>query len=59
MTALTTGLALVPLALAGDKPGSELAYPMAIVILGGLVSATTLNLVVVPALYLKWERNAS
>jgi Cu/Ag efflux pump CusA len=58
MTALTTGLALVPLALAGDKPGSELEYPMAIVILGGLVSATFLNLVVVPALYLKWGRRA-
>lgn len=58
MTALTTGLALVPLALAGNKPGSELEYPMAIVILGGLVSATFLNLVVVPALYLKWGRKA-
>ncbi|MFO7609032.1 MAG: efflux RND transporter permease subunit [Candidatus Krumholzibacteriia bacterium] len=56
MTALTTGLALVPLALAGDKPGSELESPMAIVILGGLVSATLLNLVVLPALYLKWGR---
>jgi CzcA family heavy metal efflux pump len=58
MTALTTGLALVPLALAGDTPGSELEYPMAIVILGGLVSATFLNLVVVPALYLKLGRKA-
>jgi Cu/Ag efflux pump CusA len=58
MTALTTGLALVPLALAGHKPGSELEYPMAIVILGGLVSATVLNLVVVPALYLTWGRRS-
>jgi len=56
MTALTTGLALVPLALAGDKPGSELESPMAIVILGGLLSATFLNLVVVPALFVKWGR---
>ncbi|MEN8006286.1 MAG: efflux RND transporter permease subunit [Candidatus Krumholzibacteriota bacterium] len=56
MTAMTTGLALVPLALAGDKPGSELESPMAIVILGGLVTATFLNLVVVPALFLKWGR---
>ena len=56
MTAMTTGLALVPLALAGDKPGSELESPMAIVILGGLVTATMLNLVVVPALFLKWGR---
>jgi Cu/Ag efflux pump CusA len=58
MTAMTTGLALIPLALAGDKPGSELESPMAIVILGGLVSATLLNLVVVPALYVKWGRRA-
>jgi len=56
MTALTTSLALVPLALAGDKPGSELETPMAIVILGGLITATLLNLVVVPALYLTWGR---
>jgi len=56
MTAMTTGLALVPLAFAGDKPGAELESPMAIVILGGLVTATFLNLVVVPALFLKWGR---
>jgi Cu/Ag efflux pump CusA len=56
MTAMTTGLALVPLALAADKPGSELESPMAIVILGGLITATFLNLVVVPALFLKWGR---
>ncbi|MBD3335707.1 MAG: CusA/CzcA family heavy metal efflux RND transporter [Candidatus Eisenbacteria bacterium] len=58
MTAMTTGLALVPLALAGDKPGSELQSPMAVVILGGLVTATFLNLVVVPALFMKWGRKA-
>lgn len=56
MTAMTTGLALVPLALAADKPGSELQAPMAIVILGGLITATFLNLVVVPALFMKWGR---
>jgi Cu/Ag efflux pump CusA len=59
MTAATTGLALVPLALAGDKPGSELQSPMAIVILGGLISATFLNLFVIPALYSKWGRKKS
>jgi Cu(I)/Ag(I) efflux system membrane protein CusA/SilA len=59
MTAMTTGLALVPLAFAGNKPGSELESPMAIVILGGLVTATVLNLVVVPALFLKWGRKDS
>jgi len=46
----------LPLALAADKPGSELQSPMAIVILGGLISATFLNLVVVPALFIKWGR---
>lgn len=51
MTALTAGLALVPLALGGGEPGNELQTPMAIVILGGLVSATALNMVVLPALY--------
>jgi Cu/Ag efflux pump CusA len=56
MTAMTTGLALVPLALAADKPGSELESPMAIVILGGLVTATLLNLVVVPAMFVRWGR---
>lgn len=56
MTAMTTGLALVPLALAADQPGSELESPMAIVILGGLITSTFLNLVVVPALFIKWGR---
>lgn len=51
MTALTAGLALIPLALAGGEPGSELQSPMAIVILGGLLSATALNMIVLPALY--------
>ncbi|HEX2896548.1 MAG TPA: efflux RND transporter permease subunit [candidate division Zixibacteria bacterium] len=56
MTALAAGLALIPLALASDKPGSEIQSPMAIVILGGLLTSTFLNLVVVPALFLKWGR---
>jgi CzcA family heavy metal efflux pump len=51
MTALTAGLALIPLAVGGGKPGNELETPMAIVILGGLLSATALNMVVLPALY--------
>lgn len=51
MTALTTGLALVPLVLTGNKPGQEIEYPMAFVILGGLVTATLLNLLVLPPLY--------
>lgn len=52
MTALATALALVPLALAGDKPGHEIEHPMAVVILGGLVTSTALNLFVMPSLYL-------
>lgn len=51
MTALAAGLALIPLALGGGEPGNELQTPMAIVILGGLLSATALNMVVLPALY--------
>jgi Cu/Ag efflux pump CusA len=54
MTALTAGLALVPLVLAGDHPGNEIRSPMAEVILGGLLSSTFLNLVVVPVLFLRW-----
>jgi CzcA family heavy metal efflux pump len=52
MTALTTGLALVPLLLAGNIAGQEIEYPMAIVITGGLICSTLLNLFVVPSLYL-------
>ena len=48
---LARGLALIPLALGGGEPGNELQTPMAIVILGGLLSATALNMVVLPALY--------
>jgi Cu/Ag efflux pump CusA len=56
MTALATGLALVPLVIDGDIPGAEIEYPMAIVILGGLITSTLLNLFVVPSLYLRFGR---
>jgi CzcA family heavy metal efflux pump len=56
MTALATGLALVPLAIAGDLPGHEIEHPMAIVILGGLVTSTLLNLFITPSLYLRFGR---
>ncbi|MEO8195355.1 MAG: efflux RND transporter permease subunit [Thermoanaerobaculia bacterium] len=51
MTALTAALALIPLALAGDQPGNEIQSPMAVVILGGLLTSTFLNLLVVPVLF--------
>jgi Cu/Ag efflux pump CusA len=54
MTALTAGLALLPLAFGGGEPGNEIQTPMAIVILGGLLSATALNMIVLPALYWLW-----
>jgi CzcA family heavy metal efflux pump len=56
MTALATGLALVPLVLAGDLPGAEIEHPMAFVILGGLVTSTLLNLFILPSLYLRFAR---
>ena len=59
MTALSTGLALLPLALWGDRPGHEIEHPMALVILGGLVSSTLLNLVVTPVVYLRWVGSAA
>jgi Cu/Ag efflux pump CusA len=54
MTALAAGLALIPLALGGEQPGREILTPMAIVILCGLLSSTFLNMVVVPALFLRF-----
>jgi CzcA family heavy metal efflux pump len=57
MTALATGLALVPLVATGDIPGHEIEYPMAIVILGGLITSTLLNLFVVPSLYLRFGKS--
>lgn len=54
MTVMTTGLALIPLIVAGEIPGQEIEHPMAVVILGGLVTSTLLNLFVVPALYLRF-----
>jgi Cu/Ag efflux pump CusA len=51
MTALTAGLALIPLAMGGELPGNEIQSPMAKVILGGLLSSTLLNLFVVPVVY--------
>ena len=56
MTVLTTGLALIPLLVSGSIPGQEIEHPMAVVILGGLLTATLLNLFVVPSLYLRFAK---
>lgn len=54
MTALVTGLALLPLVLSGTRAGQEIEHPMAVVIVGGLLSSTALNLLLMPAFYLRW-----
>ena len=58
MTALATGLALVPIVLGGSRAGYEIEHPLAVVILGGLVTSTLLNLFIVPSLYLRYARPA-
>jgi Cu/Ag efflux pump CusA len=57
MTSLATGLALVPLVMFGERPGQEIEHPLAMVILGGLVTSTLLNLFVMPSLYLRFGRS--
>ncbi len=56
MTSLATALAVVPLVVLGNRPGHEIEYPVAVVILGGLVTSTALNLFVVPSLYLRFAK---
>jgi Cu(I)/Ag(I) efflux system membrane protein CusA/SilA len=56
MTALSSGLALIPLALGGDLPGNEIQSPMAKVILGGLLTSTLLNGFIIPVMYLMTGR---
>ncbi len=57
MTALTAGFALLPLVLAGNRPGHEIEYPMAVVIVGGLTTSTLLNLLLLPTLFLRFGRS--
>jgi Cu/Ag efflux pump CusA len=56
MTALAAALALLPIVIEGNKPGQKIEFPWAIVILGGLVTSTALNLLVLPVLYWKFGR---
>jgi Cu/Ag efflux pump CusA len=57
MTALATALAIVPLIVGGSIPGHEIEHPMAIVIMGGLITSTLVNLFIVPSLYLRFGRS--
>jgi Cu/Ag efflux pump CusA len=54
MTALTTILALLPIVVRGNVPGQEIEYPMAVVIVGGLLTSSLLNLFLLPALYARF-----
>ena len=59
MTALTSALALIPLIFAGDKPGNEIQSPMAIVVLGGLLTSTLLNIFLMPVIYESYIKRQS
>ncbi|QJD28988.1 efflux RND transporter permease subunit [Methylococcus geothermalis] len=56
MTALVTALAMLPIAIGSDNPGQEIMGPMAAIIIGGLLSSTCLNLLLLPAMLLRWGR---
>ena len=59
MTALTAGLALIPLVLSKGEPGKEILYPVATVILGGLISSTLLDMIVTPAVFFRFGRKSA
>jgi Cu/Ag efflux pump CusA len=59
MTALATGIALIPLVLAADEPGKEILRPVAIVIVGGLITSTLLGIGVTPAVFLAFGQKSA
>jgi Cu/Ag efflux pump CusA len=59
MTALAAGIALIPLVLAADQPGKEILHPVAVVIVGGLVSSTLLDFLVTPLIFYTFGRKAA
>lgn len=59
MTALSAGIALIPLVLAGDQPGKEILHPVAVVIVGGLVSSTLLDFLITPLVFYTFGRKAA
>jgi len=59
MTALAAGIGLIPLVLAADQPGKEILHPVAVVIVGGLVSSTMLDMAVTPAMFWLFGRKAA
>ena len=59
MTALAAGIGLIPLVLAGDQPGKEILHPVAVVIVGGLVTSTLLDFAVTPAVFWLFGRKAA
>jgi Cu/Ag efflux pump CusA len=59
MTALTAGMALIPLVLSKGQSGKEILYPVATVIVGGLISSTLLNTIVTPAVFYRFGRKSA
>ncbi|MDP4623537.1 MAG: efflux RND transporter permease subunit, partial [Akkermansiaceae bacterium] len=59
MTALSAGIGLIPLVLAADQPGKEILHPVAVVIVGGLISSTFLDMAVTPAMFWLFGKKAA